>query len=337
MKRFISYFLVVMLIPAMVLTGCKDDSTPEPKGDFKTLSTYLVDKGLDLPALLDGWIIDPTLTTATPPGIVDPTDYSIPGWTVFDIRSEGSFNDGHIKGAINVALTDVVTKANALNNPEAKILVVCYTGQTAGRAVMALRLSGFPNAKVSKFGFSAWSNNPEFDSWSSATENGNIAVGSPNWVTTAAPAVPVNAFPSWTSTSTDGSVILASKVDEMLGKSGWGIDGSAVLGATSDFGIYNFWTNDDYVAFGHFSGAFQYKPISLANDVVSALSPTGKNIVYCYTGQTSSFIAAWLQVLGYDVQSVKYGVNSLSYTALSDASKPHWHFPYHEYEYVTVN
>ena len=125
MKRFISNFLVVMLIPAMVLTSCKDDSTPEPKGDFKTLSTYLVDKGLDLPALLDGWVIDPKLIADG--GIVDPTDYSIPGWTVFDIRSSESFAAGHIKGAVNVALADIVTEANAINNPEAKILVVCYT------------------------------------------------------------------------------------------------------------------------------------------------------------------------------------------------------------------
>ncbi len=333
MRKFISYFLVVMVLPALILTGCKDSDDPAPvaKGDFSTLSTYMVNQGYDLPALLDGWVIDPKLIADG--GIVDPTDYSIPNWTIFDIRSSTDFALGHIKGAVNVALKDVITEANAINNPEAKILVVCKTGQTAGRAVMALRLSGFSNAKVCKFGFSAWSDNPAFDNWSANT--GEIAVGSPNWITTAAPALPVNAFPTWTTTSTDGKVILADKVTAMLAAGDWGVASSTVLGATTDFAIYNFWTDADYLAFGHFSGAFQYKPISLANDVVSAMNPTSNNVIYCYTGQTSSFIVAWLQVLGYNTQSVKFGVNSLSYQALSDASKPHWHFPYHTYEYVT--
>jgi len=331
MKKLFSYFLVVMLIPAMVLTGCKDDPAPEPEtGDFTTLSTYMTNNGLDLPALLEGWVIDPKLTTEDG-GIVDPTDFSIPDWTVFDIRSAESFAAGHIKGAVNVALGDIVTEAGAINDNNAKILVVCYTGQTAGRAVMALRLSGYPNAKVSKFGFSAWSNNPDFDSWSA--KESDQADGNANWNTDASADLPTNGSPTWTSTSTDGATILAEKVTLMLAKSGWGVDASVVLDATADYAIHNFWTTEDYTTFGHFSGAYQYKPIELAN--LSAMNPDNDNLVYCYTGQTSSFIVAWLQVLGYEVQSVKFGVNNLRYTALSDAGKPHWHFPYHEYEYVT--
>ena len=332
MKKFISYFLVVMLIPAMVLTGCKDDPAPEPaKGNYETLTTYMTNQNFDLPALLDGWVIDPKLIADG--GIVDPTDYSIPGWTIFDIRKVDDFNDGHIKGAINVALGDVITVANEINDNTTKILVVCYTGQTAGRAVMALRLSGFPNAKVSKFGFSAWTNNPDFDSWSAITENGNIAVGSPNWNSDASANLPVNGYPTWTTTSTDGATILAEKVEVMLNASGWGINSDIPLAAPADYAIYNFWTTEDYTTFGHFAGALQYKPISFAN--VDAMNPDSDNLIYCYTGQTSSFIVAWCQVLGYKAQSVKFGVNSLSYTALNDAGKPHWHFPYHSYDYVT--
>ncbi len=333
MKKFISYFLVVMLIPAMVLTGCKDDPAPEPeKGDYETLTTYMTNQNYDLPALLDGWVIDPKLTTDDPPGIVDPTDFSIPDWTVFDIRSESDFNDGHINGSINVALENVITVANEINDNTTKILVVCYTGQTAGRAVMALRLSGFPNAKVCKFGFSVWSDNATFDKWSANTSN--QADGSPNWNSDASANLPVNGYPTWTTTSTDGATILAEKVTLMLGQSGWGVNADVVLGAPTDFSIYNFWTVEDYTTFGHYAGAFQYKPISFAN--VDAMNPDNDNTIYCYTGQTSSFIVAWLQVIGYKAQSSKFGVNNLQYQALSDAGKPHWHFPYHSYEYVTT-
>ena len=335
MKRLFGYLLVMMLIPAFILTGCKDDDEPTPveKGNFTVLADYMISNNLDLPALLDGMVIDATLIDDG--GIVDPTDYSIPDWAIFDIRSAESFAAGHIKGAVNVALADVITTAEAINNNQAKILVVCYTGQTAGRAVMALRLSGFPNAKVLKFGFSSWSSNTNFDSWSS--KESDQAVGSPNWVTTVAPALPTNAFPTWETTSTDGATILSERVSEMLSNTSWGVDADGVLSNPSEYSIYNFWDNSDYVSLGHFVGAYQYKPISLANDIVTAMNPENSNLVYCYTGQTSAFIVAWLNVLGYNAQSVKFGVNNLSYTALSDAGKPHWHFPYHEYEYVTGN
>ncbi len=54
MKKLLSYFLVAMLLPALVLTGCKDDTddpTPAETGNFTTLSTYMVNQNLDLPTL----------------------------------------------------------------------------------------------------------------------------------------------------------------------------------------------------------------------------------------------------------------------------------------------
>jgi rhodanese-related sulfurtransferase len=330
MKKLFSYFLVIMLLPALVLTGCKDDDDSEPQlGDYKTLSTYMVNSGYDLPALLEGWVIDPK--PITDDGIVDvENECTIPGWTVFDIRTADDFNSGHIKGSFNVTLKDIVTEAKAINGID-KILVVCYSGQTAGRAVMALRLSGFANAKVMKFGFSAWSNHSAFDKWSSKTAN--IAVGSPNWVTTASPSLPVNGLPTWTTTATEGADILSEKITEMLAGEGWGVKSDLVLETPADYSIYNFWTTTDYTGYGHYTGAYQYKPISLVDDIVKAMNPENNNLIYCYTGQTSSYIVAWLNVLGYDAKSIYNGVNSLSYDALVTGESPHWHFPYHEYTY----
>lgn len=330
MKRLMNYFLVTMLIPAFVLTSCKDKQVE--KGTYADLSSYMVANNLDLPALLDGWIIDPKLTSEDG-GIVDPTDFSIPDWTVFDIRSAADFALGHVKGSVNTTLGNILTEANAINNNEAKILVVCYSGQTAGRAVMALRLSGFPNAKVMKFGFSVWSDNPDFDKWSSKTAN--IADNNANWVATAAPTIPVNTFPTWKSTATEGEAILKERIDLMLGDSEWGIAAATVLGVPADFSIYNFWTLEDYTTFGHYTGAYQYNPIKLADDIILGLDPDNNSLIYCYTGQTSSFTVAWLNVLGYKSQSIYNGVNALRYNALSDAGKPHWHFPYHSYGYET--
>lgn len=325
MKKFINYFLLVAILPALVLTGCKDDSDPEPaaKGNFETLKTFMVANDLDLPTLLAGWVIAPKLTTETG-GIVEPTTNTIPTYHVFDIRSATDYAAGHVPGAINVVLADVLTVA--ADYQDKPILVVCYSGQTAGRAVMALRLSGYHDAKVMKFGMSYW--NVEFDKWT--VKVGDAAVGSPGWNSDATSTLPVNDFPLWETTSTDGAEILADAVAAMLALP-WTTSSADVLTTPGNYSIYNFWTNDDYIAFGHFDGALQIKPISLVDDIVKAFPTSAEFQVYCYTGQTSSFTVAWLQTLGYNAKSITYGANSLVHTALDDAGKPAWH---HSFEYV---
>ncbi|MCF8367555.1 MAG: rhodanese-like domain-containing protein [Bacteroidales bacterium] len=328
MKKFLNYFLILTLVPVLVLSSCKkdeEDTPEEAKGTFVDLKDYMVVNDLDLPTLLDGWVIDPKMIADG--GIVD-VDYTIPGYHVFDIRGAADFNAGHIKGSINVALADVVsTAANYTDKP---ILVVCYTGQTAGRAVMALRLSGYSNAKVMKFGFSYWTadtyvvggDTKSFDKWTSNV--GDPAVGHQNWSTDASASLPVNNYPDWESNSTDGATILAERVTEMLAMD-WSISSATILADAPSYNIYNFWSEADYLALGHFAGAYQIMPISIDGDVIKAFPTSDEFEVYCYTGQTSSYTTAWLQVLGYNAKSISFGVNGLQHTALDNAGKPAWH------------
>ena len=334
-----NYFFIMMLIPAiMFTTGCKDDpnTTPPPAtGDFATLSDYMVNNGLDLPDVLSSptkWVVAPTLMSAG--GIVDDAnDYTIPGYYTFDIRSAEDFAKGHINGSMNVALTDVVTKANEVGKDK-PILVVCYSGQTAGRAVMALRLSGFTNAQVMKFGFSYWSSDENFDKWSGKTLNGagDVAVGSPNWTMEATgPSLPSNDFPTWTSSTTDGAALLAERVDAMLA-SDWMVSGDDVLADPLGYNIYNYWNATDYAKYGQYKGAYQIMPVSLASDIVKAFPTSDEFTFYCYTGQTASFSVAWLQVLGYNAKCIGYGVNHMQYSALEAGGSTVWHhsldYPY---------
>ncbi len=326
MKKFLSYLFIVMFVPTLFLTSCKDkNDDPVVNGTYTDLQTYMSANGMDLPDLLSSWVIDPTPVADN--GIVE-ADGTIPTYYVFDLRSAEVFAKGHVKGAMNVALADVVTKANEVGKDK-PILVFCYTGQTAGRAVMALRLSGFSDAKVAKFGFSAWTDNSEFDSWSGKI--GNIADGNPNWNTNASATLPTELYPTWTSTSTDGATILAERVQVMLTTPEWYVSGADVLAAPADYSIYNYWDATTFTTIGHFVGAYQYSPISFAN--VNALNPDNSNLIYCYTGQTSSITTAWFNVLGYNVKSISFGVNGLKYDALVAAEKAHWHFPYHAYPF----
>ena len=336
MKKIANYLMIILIVPVLVLSSCKKDPT-ESKA-FEDFKNYMVVSNLDLPVLLDGWIVAPKLTTVTG-GIVDSAaGYTIPSYYVFDIRGAADFNAGHIKGSKNVALADVVT--TAANYTDKPILVVCYTGQTAGRAVMALRLSGYSNAKVMKFGFSYWSSDTyvvggetkSFDKWTSKI--GDPAVGHQNWVTNASAQLPDYGYPTWESDNTDEAAILAERVKAMLGMD-WTTSSTAVLADPDAYSIYNFWTPGDYTTFGHFKGAYQIKPISIADDIIKAFNPDAENQVYCFTGQTSSFTIAWLQVLGYPAKSITFGVNGLSHTALDEAGKPAWHHAF-EYEYETT-
>jgi rhodanese-related sulfurtransferase len=325
MKKFLSYFLLAAILPAFILTGCKKD---DDKGTFTTLANYMTSNDLDLPDLLDAWITAPTLTADG--GIVDSADgYSIPGYHVFDIRKAADFGNGHVKGAINVPLTDVLTKAAEVGKDK-PILVICYSGQTACRAVVALRLSGYKDAKVMKFGMSYW--NPAFDKWTSNVSD--QADNNANWVTDATSPLPVNNYPQWTSGSTDGATILAEHVNTMLANTTWLVHSSDILAGPEAHSIYNFWDEATYLSVGHFKGAYLYSTISITGDILQALPTSSECLIYCYTGQTSSMAVAWLQVLGYNAKSIAYGVNSLKHTKLVDIGKPAWKHP-HDYPYVT--
>jgi rhodanese-related sulfurtransferase len=46
------------------------------------------------------------------------------------------------------------------------------------------------------------------------------------------------------------------------------------------------------------------------------LDPSKEVVTYCWTGQTSSMITAYLSVLGYNTVSLKFGANGMIYDDL---------------------
>lgn len=318
--------LMAMLVLVSILHSCKEDPPPAPNNAYSTLKTYMVSNNLDLPAMLSAWVVDPFSTTGTPAGVVDEATSTVPGYTVYDLRSAADFATNHIKNAKNVALKDVITTTETLAlAKDAKILVVCYTGQTAGQAVMALRLLGWKNAQVLKWGMAGW-NSTYQGPWVSNSgfvtpANGDLAVGNANWVTSAAPALATNAEPSWTSTSTDGAAILKERVQAVLNAGFSTADGKAVLDAPANYTIVNYWSAADYSALGHYAGAFNIPVISLANDFNKGFDPAKETLIYCWTGQTSSMASFWMNVLGYKTKGIGFGANRMIYSNLKTAGK----------------
>ena len=105
-------------------------------------------------------------------------------------------------------------------------------------------------------------------------------------------------------------------------------------GNADEYFVVNYFNLDPYYA-GHIPGAVRYQPKQdLRTDEMLNRLPTDKKIIiYCYTGQTSSQVVAYLNALGYDAYSLLYGVNNSCYSN-GDICEVAWHLPTTDYEVV---
>lgn len=294
------YIVLLILVTAIFFVGCSEDTTA-PVDAGSTLRDYLEANNLDLDDILTDWIVD----AAT----VNPNHAS---YYILDLRAASDFSDGRIPGSINTTLGTVVTDA-AGNTGDKPILLVCYTGQSASHALVALRLSGYPDCQVLKFGFSSWSGT--FDKWT--TNTASIAVGHDNWSFDATATPATYEYPAITSSASSGAGILAERVAAMTSGGFKGAAASAVLENPADYFINNYWAQGDVDTYGHIDGAYRINPLTLAGGEFTHYDPDITVVTYCWTGQTSSVITAYLTVLGYDATSLKFGANALIYDELT--------------------
>jgi len=76
---------------------------------------------------------------------------------VLDVRDAASYAAGHVLGARNVPLADLGQRAGELDKARKRpVIVVCETGNTAGRAVSLLKARGFERAVNLAGGFRGW-------------------------------------------------------------------------------------------------------------------------------------------------------------------------------------
>ncbi len=80
---------------------------------------------------------------------------------VVDVRTPMEFNQGHIKGAVNINISsrDFKQKVDALNEKGKAYLVYCRTHNRSTGAVKYMRENGFTNVYQMMDGFSGWSRN----------------------------------------------------------------------------------------------------------------------------------------------------------------------------------
>lgn len=312
MKKLALYLIGLFLIPAFVLTGCKKE-TEEPNR-YEILVDYLkTNSAFDLPAMhATGWAVTATTLNST-----------LADYYIIDLRSAADFAQGRIQGAVNSTLTNVLNEAKNAGNK--KIMLVCYSGQTAAYAVPALRLSGYPNTFFLKWGMSAWTS--QRDVWTSKI--GNIAIQPTihtNWVTP--PAFVENKdwgkTPKVTSSSDDGATILKERIAAVLAEGAKFVAPAELLANPQNYFVNNYWTlaNVQANGNGHIKGAYRINPMTVATNELKFLDPDRKIVTYCWTGQTSSAVTFYLRLLGFDAYGLQWGANALVNSQLTSNKWP---------------
>ena len=305
-KRYFTLLVAALLLVG--LFGCSKDSTspePQPVNEFNVLVSYLEGDGGDY--------LNTTAPKVVSAATVAP---SLADYEIVDVRSQADYDAKHIVGAVRVALADVVTYAQANFTATDKILVACYTGQSAGHAVMALNLLGY-DAYSLGFGMSVA--DTSLDRWSS---NVRSDLGG-SFTTTSTAKNAAGSYPTLNTGKTTGQEILADRVQAMLTAGFKSIGAADVLANPTNYYIVNYFSESDYLGQGncppgHIDGATQYTPkADLKSSAFLNTLPTDMPIVvYCWTGQNSSQVTAWLNILGYEAYSLRFGVNGMVHDQL---------------------
>jgi rhodanese-related sulfurtransferase len=318
-KQFLRQYAVsiLLILPLLIFASACSDDDDAPITPAASEAELLI-------AELEGGNGDYMNTTC--PSIVraDAVHDNVTGaktWYIIDIRAADAYATGHVPGAVNVPRADIFTHMATINaGSYDKIVIVCYSGQSAAWTTSLLRLSGIMNVASMKYGMSSW--HSDFDT---ITGKKSDAYAS-QFVKTASPAKPaVGVLPTISTGKTTGAEILAARVAAVHADD-YGMaatDAATVFASPDQYFIVNYWVEADYLGLGHFPGAYQYTPKEdLKLSAFLLTLPTDKTIaVYCYTGQTSANIAVIPRVLGYDAKSISFGTQGMIWQTMIDNNK----------------
>jgi rhodanese-related sulfurtransferase len=314
LKRFFVIFLSVGLVFFM---ACSDDDSPtEPDVNEFDVLTAVGDDYFTSYTTASG--ASPNILVSGPGGLFDLlTDgNSTNDPYLIDYRSATDFASGHITGSVNMSLSSLMDNLGTL--PTDRLIInVCYTGQNASFATAVLNMLGY-EARNLLYGMCGVTNNPSVlgtDKWPNAIAADEYTL---NKVDAGDPPDRTG-FPSINTDNSNAADIIQDRFASAA--SGWSIafgGDNGLLVNKDNYFIVNYWGYDDYMNIGHIEDAYQFTPkSSLQSNQMLELLPTDQPIaVYCWTGQTSAQVVAYLRMLGYDAKSLLYGVNGFAHNEL---------------------
>ena len=232
---------------------------------------------------------------------------------IISLRSAAVYDTcGHIENAVRWDLSSVPDHIGEIPDG-AKVICYCYTGQTASFTTCYLNMMGF-DAYNLKWGMCGWTSDTtvNLNLW------GKLVPGGQETETAAHTATTEYEFPTIEGTSAQNELNTRCTAMFTAGLSTYMITAADLYinlndGDTSnDPFIINYgWPQASYDA-GHVPGSILFASGSLGPDENLKYLPTDKQIVvWCYTSQTSAQVCMYLGSLGYDVYSLRYGMNAI--------------------------
>ena len=238
---------------------------------------------------------------------------------LIDVRSESWFEYGHIKGAVNVKSTDLLTHFENKINPKDydKIVLICYSGQSAAYFTSLLRLAGYDNVYNMKWGMSSWRVDFAENSWLKNVKNDFAGKLETN--ENAKPEK--GTHPTLSTGKTAVKDILKARLEKAFAipYKGYIIKSTDVFENPTNYYVVNYWDQDKYNN-GHIPSAVFYQSnTSLSSTTYLYTLPVDKKIaIYDATGQSTAYVVAYLNLLGYDTGNIAYGANSFMNKTLKE-------------------
>ncbi|HKK49657.1 MAG TPA: rhodanese-like domain-containing protein [Alkalispirochaeta sp.] len=67
------------------------------------------------------------------------------GALVVDVRTPEEFRAGHVEGAVNIPLDEIVNRSQELGDGEQPVILYCNSGNRSGQAIVRLHRHGLGN------------------------------------------------------------------------------------------------------------------------------------------------------------------------------------------------
>lgn len=277
------------------------------------------------------------------------------GYLLIDIREKSNFEDGHIPNSVNVSPSNLINFLDKEDNANySRIIIVSLTGQKSAYVTTLLRLIGYNNVYSLSFGLGYW-NSKYSDEWvKSKTTSPNAIFYRSNF-----PPKKNNSITEFPSSQFDDNdltadekiynrakLLLTQSVDDFeitleefesrfnLKYRNYSNCNIIFFGDADVFNyVYKFSItirrygiyNDTFVLNNNFTlrpeGAMQFDTESIGlNQYLLSLPTSRVTYVYSVNGQESAAVTAFLNILGYNAKSIRFGAYSMFSSFFYDKS-----------------
>ncbi len=317
--RKLNIFFIALLVSTSALVSSFTNnhenftnSNSNPPSEFEILLNYLE---------TNGNFINSKASPAIIPADEVKKNLKNSKFHIIDIRSDSWYEYGHIKNAVNVKTADLLNYFENKISPSNydKIVLVCYSGQSAAYFTSLLRLAGYDNVYSMNWGMSSWRVDFAEKSWLK-----NTASTYENKLETKVNLkAKKGSHPILQTDKNNAKEILKVRLEKAFAtpyKESI-IKSSLVFEDPDNYYIVNY-CNEDQYSIGHIPHAIQYQPnSSLSSTSDLRTLPIDKTIlVYGQTGQETAYVVAYLDLLGYDAGNLAYGSNSFMHKVLKESN-----------------